>query len=100
MHLRGRKPGPARVLHGFKHIGDEAADVGRTGVGHRLGPLQQDGVAHASDFQDGHEGEIWCARPDGKPDQLRRDRARWNKRCSRPATPAGIRYMNAIRITP
>ena len=55
MNLRGCQAKPADIFQGFHHISDQAAHLGRCGVHHRLGPLQQHGVAQPGDFQNGHK---------------------------------------------
>ena len=55
MNLRGGQAKPANICQGFHHIGDQATHLGRCGVRHRLGPLQQHGVAQPGNFQDGHD---------------------------------------------
>jgi len=54
MHLRRREPEAGGVLHGLGHVGDQAADVRRRGIGNRRRLTYQDRVAQAGDLQDGH----------------------------------------------
>ena len=52
--LRRGQADAGRVLHRFHHVGDQAADFRRAGIGDRIAFLQQDRVAHPGDFQNGH----------------------------------------------
>ena len=54
MHLRSGQAGAGRILHRLDHVGHQTADVRRPRIDDRLGTLQQDGMTHAGDFQDGH----------------------------------------------
>jgi len=56
VNLRTGQADARRILHRLHHVGDEPAAFRRAWVGHRLTLLQQDRVAHAGDFQDGHAG--------------------------------------------
>ncbi len=55
MNLRGGEPHAARILHRLAQIGDEALDLGRGGIRHRLGAAEENGMAHAGDLQKGHD---------------------------------------------
>jgi hypothetical protein len=56
VHLGGGLAHAWGVEHGFHHIARQAADFGGAGIGHWLGLLQQNRVAHAGDFQQRHAG--------------------------------------------
>ena len=52
--LRRRQAHTRRVGNGIHHVGDQAVDFGRLGVGHRLGDAAQHRMAHPGDLQNGH----------------------------------------------
>ena len=54
MDLRRSQAGAVGVFHRLDHVGDEAANVRSARVGHRFGALQQDGMTHAGDLENGH----------------------------------------------
>ncbi len=54
VHLRRRQPDAVVLPHGLDHIVDQALDVRRLDVLHRLGGDPQNRVAQVGDFQDGH----------------------------------------------
>ena len=62
MHLRRGQPDAWRVMHRLEHVGDEAADLWRSGIPNRFAHLQQHGVAHARDLQYGHATSEACPR--------------------------------------
>ena len=54
VHLRRGQADARRVQHGVDHVGGQATHLRRPRIGHVRRALQQDGVAHAGDFQQGH----------------------------------------------
>ena len=59
--------GAADIGQGLDHVGDQSADLGRAGVGHGLGDLAQNRMAHAGDLEDGHGANMRVARGRVKP---------------------------------
>ena len=52
--LRRGQAGAADIGQGFRHIGDQPANLGGGRIGHRIGPPAQHRMSHAGDLENGH----------------------------------------------
>ena len=54
MDLWRGKPRPARIDHGLQHVGDQAVNLRRGGIGNWSGTARQHRMSHSGDFEDRH----------------------------------------------